>query len=251
MSDPAVLVTGGSRGIGRAIAIELASLGLPVLVNYARDEDAARATLDALRSAGARAEGFRADVSVSEQVDAMLRDIKLMGLWVQVLVNNAGITSDGPLPLMSDAAWESVISTNMGGVFHCTRGVVRFMIPRKQGVIVNVASVSGIRGHAGQSNYSAAKAGVMAMTRSLARELGRFHIRVNAVAPGFIETDMLQHLRANTAVHSQLEQIRDQMIPCGRFGDAVEVAKVVRFLVSDDASYVNGHTLVIDGGLSV
>ncbi|KQP41154.1 3-oxoacyl-ACP reductase FabG [Pseudorhodoferax sp. Leaf274] len=251
MSEPAVLVTGGSRGIGRAIAVELAGLGLPVLVNYAKDESAAQEALDALRRVGVRAEAMRADVSASGEVDAMLREIKHMGLWVQVLVNNAGITRDGLLPLMSDSAWESVIGTNLGGVFHCTRGVMRTMIPKKRGVIVNIASISGIRGHAGQANYSAAKAGVIAMTRSLARELGPFNIRVNAVAPGFIKTDLLQQLGANTEVHSQLETIRDQMIPFGRFGDAHEVAKVVRFLASDDASYVNGHTLVVDGGLSV
>ena len=170
--------------------------------------------------------------------------------WVQTLVNNAGITRDNFVARMSDDEWRSVIDTNLNGAFFGVRQVLPGMIARRAGTIVNVASVSGLRGQEGQANYGAAKAGLLALTRALAREVARYNIRVNAVAPGFVETDMLVRLREHPEQARRLEQARTEMIPLARFGTPQEIAGVVRFLASDEASYMTGQVLVVDGGLT-
>ena len=247
----AVLVTGGSRGIGKAICQALAKRGWVVLINYQKNEQAALAVRDAIRADGGEADIFQADVANRDSVKAMLAAIKARGYWVNALVNNAGITRDNMLPMMSGDEWESVISTNLNSAFYCIKEVIQKMIVRKNGCIVNVASVSGIRGQAGQSNYGAAKAGMLALTRSLAREVGRYNIRVNAVAPGFIETDMLSAMHGNEAVKVMLEDTKNNHVPLKRFGQAEEVANVVSFLLSSEASYMTGQAIVVDGGLSL
>ncbi|MES2325412.1 MAG: 3-oxoacyl-ACP reductase FabG [Pseudomonadota bacterium] len=247
----AVLVTGGSRGIGKAICQVLARRGWIVLVNYQKNEQAALAVRDAIREGGGESEIFQADVADREQVKAMLAQIKERGYWVNALVNNAGITRDKLLPMMSGEEWESVIATNLNSAFYCIKEVIQKMIVRKNGCIVNVASVSGIRGQAGQSNYGAAKAGMLALTRSLAREVGRYNIRVNAVAPGFIDTDMLTAMSQDESIKAMLEETRNNHVPLKRFGKAEEVANVVSFLLSAEASYMTGQAIVVDGGLTL
>lgn len=247
----AVLVTGASRGIGRAVAVSLASLGQPVLVNFVNDREGAEHTCGLIREAGADAEVFHANVAERSDVDAMFAAIRARGYQVGTLVNNAGVARDNLLSLMTDDEWHAVLRTNLDGAYYCCRSVIRSMMVRKRGAIVNLASVSALRSPAGQANYAAAKAGLIAMTRSLAREAGRFNIRVNAVAPGLIETDMLSPLKSSNAGRDMLEQARTQMIALGRLGSAAEVASAVRFLVSDEASYLTGHVLVVDGGLSI
>ena len=181
----------------------------------------------------------------------MFSQIRDSGCWVHTLVNNAGIAKDTLVAMMSQQSWRDVLSTNLDGSFYCARAAIPTMIARKAGQIVNVASVSALRAQVGQVNYSAAKAGMVAMTRGLSRELGRYGIRVNAVAPGFIETEMLVEMRANPRGQALLEQARDERIPLARFGTAQEVGQTVAFLCSSAASYVTGHVLVVDGGLSV
>lgn len=246
----AVLVTGGSKGIGRAVALKLSEHVMPIMINYHHDRAGALAVRSEIIDLGGTAEVFEADVSSAQAVKDMVGEIKDRGFWVKTLVNNAGITRDNIVPMMSDDDWGAVIGTNLNGAFHCVRAVLPTMISRRDGNIVNVASVSGLRGQPGQANYGAAKAGMMSVTRTLAREMARFNIRVNAVAPGLIETNMLARLRGKEENKISLEKARTQMIPMARFGEPEEVANVVKFLVSADASYVSGHVLVVDGGLS-
>lgn len=247
----AILVTGGSRGIGRAISIALVERGLPVFVNYRKDHEAANATCAAIQAAGGEAFPIAANVADRDAVTGMFAEIRQRGFWIQTLVNNAGIVKDNLVATMSADDWHDVISTNLDSSFYCVRAALTTMMVRRSGQIVNLASVSGIRALIGQANYAAAKAGVLALTRGLAREVGRYGIRVNAVAPGFIETDMLAELQATPKGLEMLDEIKNKMIPLARFGSAEEVAQTVCFLCSKSARYITGHVLVVDGGLSV
>lgn len=238
------LVTGASRGIGAAIALRLAAEGASVAVNYAGSRDAALQVAAAIEDAGGRAVTLQADVSdpaaATALVEATLSELGAL----DIVVNNAGITRDGLLVRMSDDDWAAVIATNLTGVFSVTRAAGKVMMKARGGSIVNISSVVGIAGNAGQANYSAAKAGVIGLTKSVARELAPRSVRCNAVAPGFIETDMTAALTA-----AQRDAILGE-IALGRLGSVEDVASVVAFLASDDASYVTGQVLAVDGGMT-
>jgi len=238
------LVTGASRGIGAAIALRLASEGATVVVNYSGSRDAALGVVDAIVAAGGRANALQADVSEPSACTALVEAVVAEYGAIDVLVNNAGITRDGLLVRMTDEDWASVISTNLTGVFSVTRAAARHMMKARSGSIINIASVVGISGNAGQANYAAAKAGVIGLTKSIARELAPRKVRCNAVAPGFIETDMTAAL-----TDAQREGVAGA-IAMGRFGTGGDVAAAVAFLASDDAAYITGQTLAVDGGMT-
>jgi 3-oxoacyl-[acyl-carrier protein] reductase len=238
------LVTGGSRGIGRAIALDLAAAGAKVGVGFNSDPGAAGETVRLLHGLGGEAVAIRASVADEAAVRAMCREVKTRFGRLDVLVNNAGITEDGFALMMSTKKWEKVLSVNLTGSFLCSREAMSLMASAKTGCVVNIASVSGFSPPPGQANYAAAKGGVIALTKALAREGAQYNIRVNAVAPGFIETDMTRNL-AGTGLRRFVENI-----PLGRVGRPEEVAKVVTFLATDDASYINGQVIVVDGGLT-
>jgi 3-oxoacyl-[acyl-carrier protein] reductase len=237
------LVTGASRGIGRAIAIELAAAGADVLVNYAGNETAAQQVVQAIENLGRTALLYKANVSVSAEVEKMVEfALKHFGK-IDIVVNNAGITRDNLLMRMKDEEFDDVVNTNLKGVFNCIKAVTRPMMKQRSGRIINISSVVGVIGNAGQANYVAAKAGVIGMTKSVARELASRNITVNCVAPGFIETDMTDKLS------SDMKDALLKQIPLGVLGQPEQIAKVVRFLASDDASYMTGQTIHVDGGM--
>ena len=235
------IVTGASRGIGRAIALALAAEGANVVVNYASSSTAAQEVVAAITDAGGTAVALQADVSKLEQVDSLLKDtIEKFGR-VDVLVNNAGITRDTLLLRMKPEDWQAVIDLNLTGVFLCTRAVSKVMLKQKSGRIINIASVAGQMGNPGQANYSAAKAGVIGFTKTVAKELASRGITVNAVAPGFIATDMTSDLKSEEIL---------KYIPLGRYGEPEEVAGMVRFLAADAAAaYITGQVFNVDGGM--
>jgi 3-oxoacyl-[acyl-carrier protein] reductase len=230
------LVTGASRGIGRAIAVELASAGASVVVGYRSGGEEAEAVAAEI---GGRA--VQADVADVEDAKRLVEEAG----DVDILVNNAGLTRDTLIARMSDDDWRSVIDTNLGGVFNTCRAVVRGMMRRRSGAIVNVSSIVGLRGNPGQANYSASKAGIIGFTKSLARELGSRGVRANVVAPGYVST------RLTDAIAEELQQQMLAATPLGRFGDPADIAAAVRFLCSDEASFITGEVLLVDGGLAM
>ncbi len=236
----AAIVTGGSRGIGRAISVELAKVRYYIIINYKSNRQAAEETLEIIKNEGGDGEITGFDVSDFKEAERAMDDIISRFATIEVLVNNAGISADGLFLMMPRNDWDSVINTTLKGFYNVTKPVVKQMIRKKRGAIVSISSVSGLIGNRGQVNYSAAKAGLIGANRSLSAELARLGIRVNVVAPGLIETEMIKDV--------PVKNIK-AMIPMARIGKPGEVAKVVRFLCSDDASYITGQVISVNGGM--
>jgi 3-oxoacyl-[acyl-carrier protein] reductase len=243
LNNKSVLVTGASRGIGRAIALYFAKNGAKVAVNYSGSEAKANEVVEEIKANGGTAFAIKADISNSEDVSNMIKSVIEQFGSLDVLVNNAGITRDNLLMRMKEEDWDAVINTNLKGVFLTTKAVTRQMMKQKQGRIINIASIVGVSGNPGQANYVAAKAGVIGLTKTAAKELSSRGITVNAIAPGFIETDMTGKLE---------EGIKEDMlrnIPLARFGQPDDIAAAALFLASDSSSYITGQTLHVDGGM--
>lgn len=242
MTDKKVaLVTGASRGIGRACAIELAKAGLDVVINYAGNDDAAQKTADEITALGVKCVKKKFNVADKDSVEANIKEIMDEFGRIDVLVNNAGITRDGLFMRMSDTQWLDVINTNLNSAYYVTNPVSKIMIKQRSGAIINMASISGIYGNAGQANYSTAKAGLIGFTKALAKELASRNIRVNAVAPGFIQTDMTKDLPMDAII---------ERIPLKKLGQPEDIAAAVKFLALD-ANYITGQVLSVDGGLVI
>lgn len=241
MSDRKVaIVTGGARGIGRAICLELAGAGYYLVVNYRSNDEAAAETLRMIRAGGGEGELARFDVRDAEAASGCLQDILSRFKNVEILVNNAGITADGLFIMMPDQDWNSVIDTTLRGFYNVTKPVLKRMLRNKRGSVVSISSVAALVPNRGQANYSAAKGGLIAANRSIAAEVARIGVRMNVVAPGLIETEMIRN--------APVERIKD-VIPMARIGRPEEVAKVVRFLCSEDASYITGQAISVNGGM--
>ena len=237
------VVTGASRGIGRAVALKLASMNATVIVNYAGSKDKAESVVKEIQEMGKTAEAVQCDVSDFEQCSQLIQQVQEHYGRIDILVNNAGITRDGLAMAMKEEDFDDVIATNLKGTFNCIRFASRIMMKQRYGKIINMSSVSGVTGNAGQVNYCASKAGIIGMTKSMARELAGRHINVNAIAPGFIETDMTNELS---------EKVKEQavaQIPLGRFGKAEEVAELAAFLAGNQSDYITGQVFHIDGGM--
>lgn len=239
------VVTGASRGIGRAIALELASQGAFVVVNYNGSKDRAEEVKKEIEAAGGKAEVYQCNVSDFEKCQAFIQDVIKTYGRLDILVNNAGITRDGLLMKMSEADFDSVIETNLKGTFNTIRFASRQMLKQRSGRIINMSSVVGIVGNAGQANYASSKAGVIGLTKAVARELASRGITVNAIAPGFIETEMTEVLS------DAVKEASVAQIPLGRFGKPEDIAKTAAFLASDDAGYITGQVIQVDGGMAI
>lgn len=241
----AAVVTGGTRGIGRAIALMLAEEGADVVFTYARSVEEARSLVEQINELGRKALGLQMDVTDFDKAKELVEKVKAELGSLDILVNNAGIIRDKALMMMSREDWLEVINTNLNGTFNVTRQAIITFLKQKSGSIVNISSVSGVAGMSRQTNYAASKAGIIGFTKSLAKEVAPYNIRVNAVAPGFIETEMLSGLK---------ESFREELkktIPLARLGDVKDVAAAVRFLLSDAACFITGQTIVVDGGLFI
>jgi 3-oxoacyl-[acyl-carrier protein] reductase len=243
MTGRVAAITGSSRGIGRAIAQALAGQGASVVVNYARDESGAQQVVEEITAAGGSAVACRGDVCVAEDAKGLIDTAMATYGRLDILVNNAGVTRDGLLLRMSEEDWDLVIDTNLKGAFHCMKAAAKVMMKQRYGRIISISSVAGISGNAGQANYASAKAGLIGLSRAVARELGSRNITVNVVAPGLIQTEMTAHLPAGF-----LEAGVERTL-AGRIGQPIDIAAAVTFLASDEASFVTGQVLAVDGGL--
>ncbi len=245
LQDKIAVVTGASRGIGRGIALELASRGATVVVNYQKNADAANALVAEIESSGGKAMAVQADVSTEEGANALIKTAVDTYGRIDILVNNAGTTRDNVIMLMGVEDFDAVINTNLRSTWLCSKAAVRAMMRKRYGRIINITSISGIMGNGGQTNYSASKAGIIGLTKALAREVSSRNVTVNAVAPGFVLTDLTATLPEDIA------KKLNENIPLGRWGSIEDVAKATAFLATDDASYITGHVLVVDGGLAM
>lgn len=245
LSNKIAVVTGGSRGIGRAIALELGKRGAHVIVNYNSNADAAQAVVDEIIANGGSASHIQADVSDEAQAQKLIKETTSAHGKIDILVNNAGITRDNIIMMMKSDDFDAVINTNLRSTWLCAKAAVRSMMGKRYGRIINITSVSGIMGQAGQTNYSASKAGIIGFTKALAREVASRGITVNAVAPGFVLTDLTKDLP------EELTAQLNTFIPLGRWGEAQDVANAVAFLASDEAGYITGHVLNVDGGMAM
>lgn len=243
LKDKIALVTGASRGIGRAIALKFAQNGAHVVINYSSSQAQAQNLKEEIESFGVRALVVKCDVSSSEEVNAMFSQIEKGFGRLDILVNNAGITKDGLILRMNEEDFDKVVAINLKGAFLCSKAASKIMVKQREGSIINISSVVGITGNIGQANYAASKAGVIGLTKSLAKELASRNIRVNAIAPGFIKTDMTEVLS------DKVKEAMLSSIPLGRFGEADEVANVALFLASNLSSYITGQVIVVDGGM--
>lgn len=243
--DKVAIITGGTRGIGKAITLELAKSGCNVAFNYNKSTDAAHAMTKEIEALGGKAVSFQVNAASFEGAKNMVKEVKDKFGRIDFLVNNAGITRDKLLALMGEGDWDDVIHTNLKSVFNFSKAVITQMIKQKFGSILNITSVSGIMGMAGQVNYSSSKAGMIGFTKALAKEVGKVNITVNSIACGFIETDM------TSALPQEYKDKMIEMIPVKRFGKPEEIARTALFLLSDDARYITGHVISVDGGLAM
>ncbi len=245
LANKTAIISGATRGIGRAIAIKLAGEGAHISFNFLKSNKDARDLEKEIKSLGVKVKSFQVDIRDYSAVKSWVDDTREIFERIDIVVNNAGVIKDKALALMEQDDWHEVMNTNLDGTFNLTRAAIITLIKQKSGVIINISSISGITGMSRQTNYAASKAGIIGFTKSLAKEVAPYHIRVNAVAPGFIETDILKDLK---------EEYKSQIIkqiPLSRLGKPEEVAKMVQFMVSEDASYITGQTFVIDGGMSL
>ncbi|MBX9180971.1 3-oxoacyl-[acyl-carrier-protein] reductase [Paeniclostridium sordellii] len=243
LNGKVALITGGSRGIGKAIAIKLASYKANIVINYTSNKEHALKVKEEIESYGVKSIVIKCDVSKSDEVNNMIEEVVKEFGQIDILVNNAGITRDGLLMRMKEEDFDSVIDINLKGVFNCTKSATKYMMKKRYGKIINISSVVGLIGNAGQANYCASKAGVIGLTKSSARELASRNINVNAIAPGFIDTDMTSVLNEN------LKETMLKNIPQNRFGSPEDVANLVLFLASDMSSYITGQIINVDGGM--
>jgi 3-oxoacyl-[acyl-carrier protein] reductase len=246
IENKVAIITGGSRGIGEAIALKLAENGANIAFSYLSSEEKAKALEEKLQSFGVKAKAYKSDAANFSDCEKMVNEVLKEFGTVDILVNNAGISKDNLLLRMTSEQWDEVMATNLKSVFNMTKQAIRPMMKSRKGSIINMSSIIGMRGNAGQSCYAASKAGIIGFTKSIAAELGSRNIRCNAIAPGFVETDMTQYLKEGEAAKSFLEQI-----PLGRFGNSEEIAKVTLFLSSELSSYVTGQVISVCGGLNM